>query len=98
MSTPRQPAQDRRPANVVPPKGYFRQKPCGSGGSLLLKRNSSRKQCMSRAEDKVINLDAGTALIYVSNAEELLAASRANALTSATDLSAAYRGDDHVEH
>ena len=53
---------------------------------------------MSRAEDKGINLDAGTALIYVSNAEELLAASRANALTSATDLSAAYRGDDHVEH
>ena len=62
-----------------------------------MKRNSSRKQRMSQAEDKVINLDAG-ALIYVSNAEELLAASRANALSSATDLSAAYRGDDHVEH
>lgn len=46
----------------------------------------------------MIDLDARRALNYVPNAAEQLGPGRANALTSATELSAAFRGDDHVEH
>jgi len=46
----------------------------------------------------MINHDARPELIYVPKAAELLGPSRANALTSVTELSAASRGDDDVEH
>lgn len=46
----------------------------------------------------MIDLEARPALIYVPNPEELLEPSRASALPSTTELHAAYRGDDDVEH
>ena len=68
------------------------------GRSPILNRNSTVSNTGLETEDKMIDLDARRALIYVPNAAELLGPSRADALTSATKLSAAYRGDNDVEH
>ena len=46
----------------------------------------------------MIDLDARPALISVPKPAKLLALRRASALTDATELHAAYRADDDVEH
>lgn len=60
-----------------------------------------RRPCVTKGlerEDRMIDLEARPALIYVPNPEELLEPSRASVLPSTTELHAAYRGDDDVEH
>ena len=98
-STPRHPAQDRRAANVVPPKGYSEteaKRPRQLRISAAVTA-AVRNACVER-EDKMIDLDARPALISVPKPAKLLGLRRASALTDATELHAAYRADDDVEH
>ena len=90
-------SQDRRAANVVPPKGYSEtegNRPRQFGISRAATA-AVRNACLD-TEDNMMDLEAGPALNYVLNAAEPPGSRRVNTLPSA-ELSA-FRGDNDVEH
>ena len=65
--------------------------------SPILNRNSTVSNTCLETKDKMIDLDARRALNHVLNAAEPPGSRRVNTLPSA-ELSAAFRGDNDVEH